>query len=80
MNAWVPYLILLGGLAVVLGALTCLARFVRRRGGGGGVLAAYEEAFRATSHVAHHEVRAQARRKRPVGSPDGPRGGFRWTR
>ncbi|MEU6385285.1 hypothetical protein ABZ847_17200 [Streptomyces bauhiniae] len=42
MNAWVPYLILLGGLAVVLGALTWLAR--------------------------------------PVGSPDGPRGGSRWTR
>ncbi|WP_018549094.1 hypothetical protein [Streptomyces sp. LaPpAH-108] len=74
MDVWVPYLVLCGGLVVVLGALTLLARFVRRRGGGGAgaVLAAYEEAFRATSHVAYHEVTAQARRKKPVGSPDGP--------
>ncbi|MYZ09706.1 hypothetical protein GT028_20345 [Streptomyces sp. SID2999] len=77
MNVWVPYLILCGGLVMVLGALTWLALHVRRRGGAGGVLAAYEEAFRATSHAAHQEIRAEAERKTPADSPDGP---FRRTR
>ncbi|MEU4110691.1 hypothetical protein ACGFYT_25280 [Streptomyces sp. NPDC048208] len=72
MDVWVPYLILCGGLAVVLGALSWLARLIRRRGGAGGALAAYEEAFRASGHVAHHEIRAQAERKSPAASPDGP--------
>ncbi|MFF7386506.1 hypothetical protein ACIQRE_23685 [Streptomyces griseoluteus] len=77
MDAWVPYLMLCGGLAVVLGALTWLALRVRRRGGAGGVLAAYEEAFRTTGHAAYQEIRAEAERKTPADSPDGP---FRRTR
>lgn len=36
-------------------------------------LAAYEEAFRATSHASHHEIRAQGERKTPTDSPDGRR-------
>ncbi|MGW2570139.1 hypothetical protein [Streptomyces sp. NPDC001537] len=74
MDALTPFLVLVGGLAVVMAAFTWLARRIRRRGtaggGLGGALAAYEEAFRATSHVAHHEIRAQADRKTPTGSPD----------
>ncbi|MFJ6905886.1 hypothetical protein [Streptomyces griseoluteus] len=77
MDAWVPYLVLCGGLAVVLGALTRLALHVRRRGGAGGALAAYEEAFRATGHAAYQEIRAEAGRRTPADSPDGP---FRRTR
>ncbi|MFI7404363.1 hypothetical protein ACIBW9_28460 [Streptomyces sp. NPDC049541] len=74
MDALTPFLLLVGGLAVVMAAFTSLARRIRRRGtaggGLGGALAAYEEAFRATSHAAHHEIRAQADRKTPTGSPD----------
>ncbi|MEU6552575.1 hypothetical protein ABZ915_20145 [Streptomyces sp. NPDC046915] len=70
-----PYLVLLAGLTVVLGLFTCLARLIRRRGsagaGVGAALAAYEEAFRATSHASHHEIRAQAEREAPADSPDG---------
>ncbi|MEU1161097.1 hypothetical protein ACIPX0_24170 [Streptomyces sp. NPDC090075] len=43
--------------------------FAGSGGGPGGALAAYEEAFRATSHAAHQEVRQQAERKTPTGSP-----------
>lgn len=74
MDALLPYLVLTGGLAVVMAAFTWPALRIRRRGtaGGGlsGALAAYEEAFRATSHAAHYEIRAQADRKTPTGSPD----------
>ena len=77
MHALVPYLLLTAFLAVVMLAFTGLARRIRRRGtaGGGlaGALAAYEEAFRTTSHAAHQEIRAQADRKAPTGSPDGLR-------
>ena len=38
-----------------------------------GALAAYEEAFRATSHASHYEIRAQGERKAPTDSPDGLR-------
>jgi hypothetical protein len=74
MDALLPYLVLAAGVAVVMAAFTLLALRIRRRGtaggGLGGALAAYEEAFRATSHAAHHEIRAQADRKTPTGSPD----------
>ncbi|MFI6406587.1 hypothetical protein [Streptomyces sp. NPDC050548] len=75
MSVVLPYLVLLGFLAVTLGFFTWPARRIRRRGtaggGIGGALAAYEEAFRTTSHAAHHEIRAQAERKAPADSPDG---------
>ncbi|MGW3107334.1 hypothetical protein [Streptomyces sp. NPDC001100] len=81
MSALLPYLVLLGFLAVTLGFFALLARRIRRRGtaGGaiGGALAAYEEAFRTTRHASHHEIRAQAERKAPADSPDGWR---RWRR
>ncbi|MHB9862967.1 hypothetical protein [Streptomyces sp. YIM S03343] len=74
MDALLPYLVVFGSWAVVLRALTLLARWIRRRGSGGGgvsaALAAYEEAFRATSHQSHYEIQAQADRKVPTGSPD----------
>ncbi|MFG2939240.1 hypothetical protein [Streptomyces sp. NPDC048282] len=37
--------------------------------GAAPALAAYEEAFRATGHSAYQEVRQQAERKMPTGSP-----------
>ncbi|MFF4357950.1 hypothetical protein [Streptomyces sp. NPDC001604] len=74
MDALTPCLIVTAGLVVVTAAFTGLALRIRRRGtaggGLGGALAAYEEAFRTTSHAAHHEIRAQADRKTPDGSPD----------
>ncbi|MFE0346489.1 hypothetical protein [Streptomyces griseoluteus] len=76
MDTWVPYLIVCGGLAVVLGALARPALHMRR-GGAGGVPAAYGEAFRATSQAAYQQIRAEAERKTPADSPDLP---FRRTR
>ncbi|MEU1515756.1 hypothetical protein ABZ490_27065 [Streptomyces sp. NPDC005811] len=74
MDALVPFVVL-GGFAAVLGLLTWAARLIRRRGGAGagmsGALAAYEEAFRATGHASHYEIRAQADRRAPTDSPDG---------
>ncbi|MEU1201591.1 hypothetical protein ABZ446_35960 [Streptomyces sp. NPDC005813] len=74
MHAVLPFLILLAGLAAVLGALTLLASRIRRRGLAGGAvsaaLASYEEAFRVTAHEAHVEIRAQRERKAPLLSPD----------
>lgn len=68
-----PYLIVFAGFGAVLACLTWLARYIRRRGaaggGLGGVMAAYEEAFRATSHASHYEIRQQAERKAPTGTP-----------
>ncbi|MET7362696.1 hypothetical protein ABZS76_30305 [Streptomyces sp. NPDC005562] len=71
-----PLLVIFGGFAAVLAALAWLARRVRRRGTGGaalaGALAAWEEAYRITSHEAHVEIQAQAERQSPALSPDGP--------
>ncbi|MER5516423.1 hypothetical protein [Streptomyces sp. NPDC002763] len=72
MQTLLPYLIVAAGLAAVLTAFSRLARYIRRRGtagGLGGALAAYEEAFRATGHASHYEIRQQAERKAPTGSP-----------
>ncbi|MCI3275817.1 hypothetical protein [Streptomyces cylindrosporus] len=81
MDELLPYLLVLGALVLVMGAFTGLARLIRRRGGAGGglgaALAAYEEAFRATSHASHYEIRAQAERKDPLESPDRLRRGVR---
>lgn len=78
MDVFLPFLILIGALAVVLGFFTWLASRVRRRGlAGGGMsaaLASYEEAFRATAHQSYIEVQAQAERKAPLLLPDGHRG------
>ncbi|WP_255946980.1 hypothetical protein [Streptomyces odontomachi] len=73
MDAVVPLLILVGFLAVALGFFAWLASRMRRRGLAGGAvgaaLASYEEAFRATAHASHVEIRAQAERKEPILSP-----------
>jgi hypothetical protein len=75
MSALLPALIVFGCLAAAMGFFAWLARVIRRHGGvGGGVgaaLAAYEEAFRTTSHASHHEIRDRAERKAPADSPDG---------
>ncbi|WP_392972643.1 hypothetical protein [Streptomyces sp. LN245] len=74
MDALVPFVVMFGGLAAVLGLFVWLAARVRARGLAGGAvnaaLASYEEAFRATSHAAHVEIQAQKERKAPVLSPD----------
>ncbi|MFI2210655.1 hypothetical protein [Streptomyces sp. NPDC020141] len=78
MDAFLPFLIVVGGFAVVLFLFARLAARIRRRGLAGGAmsaaLASYEEAFRATSHESYVEIRAQTERKAPVLSPDGHRG------
>ncbi|QOV40846.1 hypothetical protein IM697_22135 [Streptomyces ferrugineus] len=74
MDAFLPFLVLIGGLAAVLGFFAWLAARIRRRGLAGGAmsaaLASYEEAFRITAHEAHVEIQAQAERKAPLLSPD----------
>ncbi|MFI0910903.1 hypothetical protein [Streptomyces abikoensis] len=83
MSDVVPYLVLAGCLAVVMGSLTWLKGVLRRRGIAGsavrGALASFEEAMRITSHDSHHEIRAQADRRAPVLSP-GDRFRRRWWR
>ncbi|MFH8407152.1 hypothetical protein ACH4FX_20500 [Streptomyces sp. NPDC018019] len=78
MSSIVPLLVVFAFFAAVLGLCAWFAVHVRRRGVAGGAmsaaLASYEEAFRATSHAAHAEIRAQAERTAPVPSPDGPWG------
>ncbi|OKI02710.1 hypothetical protein A6A06_15685 [Streptomyces sp. CB02923] len=65
----------MGFFAVALGCFAWLAVHIRRRGLAGGAtsaaLASYEEAFRATAHASHVEIRAQAERTVPAWSPDG---------
>ncbi|MET9353016.1 hypothetical protein ABZY14_08405 [Streptomyces sp. NPDC006617] len=74
MDALLPFVLLAGGLAAVLGCFTWLASRVRRRGLAGGAmsaaLASYEEAFRATAYASHVEIRTQAERRSPILSPD----------
>ncbi|MDT7839710.1 hypothetical protein [Streptomyces justiciae] len=74
MDAFMPYLILIGGLVAALGFFTWLASRIRRRGLAGGAmsaaLASYEEAFRITAHESHVEIAAQAERRAPLLSPD----------
>ncbi|MGW5213881.1 hypothetical protein ACWEQO_22425 [Streptomyces sp. NPDC004051] len=74
MDALMPFLILAGSLAAVLGFFAWLAARIRRRGLAGGAMSAamasYEEAFRITAHEAHVEIRAQAERRAPILSPD----------
>ncbi|MEV0494363.1 hypothetical protein [Streptomyces atratus] len=79
MDAFLPLLAVVGGLAAVMGFFTWLASRVRRRGTAGAAitaaLASYDEAFRVTAHEAHHEIRAQAERKASILSP-----GDHWRR
>jgi hypothetical protein len=76
MNALVPYLLLAGGLAVVMGGFAWLASVVRRRGVAGAAMraamASYDEAFRVTAHESYYEIRAQSDRQQPVGAPGAP--------
>jgi hypothetical protein len=76
MTAFVPFLILVGALAAVMGFFTLLASHARRRGVAGAAigaaLAAYDEAMRTTAHQAHYEILAQAERQIPMQSPDDP--------
>ncbi|MFF2848207.1 hypothetical protein ACFVT5_18080 [Streptomyces sp. NPDC058001] len=68
------FLIVVAGMASVMGGFAWLAVHVRRRGtAGAGItaaLASYDEAFRTTAHQAHYEIQAQADRKAPLLSPD----------
>jgi hypothetical protein len=74
MDAFLPFLIMIGGLAAVLGFFSWLAARIRHRGLAGGAmsaaLASYEEAFRITAHESHVEIQAQKERKAPILSPD----------
>ncbi len=67
------YVVFLSGTLVVLAGLTWFAKWAKGRGHGSGLagaVAAYEEAYRPTSHHSHHEQRAAANRQAEAGSPD----------
>lgn len=74
MGAFLPFLILIGCLAAVLGFFAWPAARIRRRGLAGGAMGAAlnscEEAFRVTAHESHVEIRVQTERKAPIPSPD----------
>ncbi|MFC9459302.1 hypothetical protein [Streptomyces sp. NPDC056983] len=71
----ITLLAIFGGFAVVLSGFVWLAFHIRRRGtagaAAGAALAAWEEAYRVTSHESYYEIAAQAERQTPVLSPDG---------
>ncbi|WP_063784368.1 hypothetical protein [Streptomyces sp. SBT349] len=74
MSALLSLLVIVAGLAVIMGGFAWLASHVRRRGVVGSALgaamASHDEAFRPTAHDSHYEIRAQAERKAPILSPD----------
>ncbi|MFF2776614.1 hypothetical protein ACFVU3_17065 [Streptomyces sp. NPDC058052] len=76
MAAFLPLLVIGASIAGVLALLTRLAVVARRRGGAGAAvaaaMAAHDEAFRVTAHESYVEIQAQATRKAPLLSPDGP--------
>jgi hypothetical protein len=76
MAAFLPFLMVAGGLAAIMGFFTWLASLARRRGVAGtairAAMAAHDEAFRVTAYDSHHEIQAQAERKTPMVSPDDP--------
>lgn len=78
MSDLLPYLIVAGVLAALMGFLGWVASLARRRGATGAALraalASHDEAFRVTAYDSHHEIVAQAEHKAPILSPDG-----RWT-
>ncbi|MEV5970002.1 hypothetical protein [Streptomyces sp. NPDC051921] len=78
MTDFLPLLVIALALAALLGLLARLAVVVRRRGTAGAAItaamAAHDEAFRITAHESYVEVRAQAERRAPLLSREGP-----WT-
>lgn len=74
MRDFLPLLVIFGALALTLCGLAWLAVSARRRGTGGaalrGALAAWEEAYRVTSHDSYQEIVAEAQRKAPLLAPD----------
>jgi hypothetical protein len=63
-------LVVVGALALVVGALLWLSARVRRRGIGANVMAAIDEVWRPTAHQAYYEIRAQSERGVATQSPD----------
>lgn len=74
MRDFLPLLVIFGALILALCGLAWLAVSARRRGTGGaalrGALAAWEEAYRVTSHDSYQEIVAEAQRKAPLLAPD----------
>ncbi|MFC9678967.1 hypothetical protein [Streptomyces sp. NPDC056948] len=76
MSQLLPFLIIAGALAAVMGFFTWLASVVRRRGlAGAGIreaMASFEEAYKVTSHDSYYEIQAQARAQSPLAAPGDP--------
>jgi hypothetical protein len=76
MNQLLPFLVIAGSLAAVMGFFTWLASVVRRRGlAGAGIreaMASFEEAYKVTSHDSYYEIQAQARAQSPTATPGDP--------
>ncbi|MDX3228067.1 hypothetical protein [Streptomyces sp. ME19-01-6] len=76
MGELLPFLMVVGSLAVVMGFFSWLAVLVRRRGVAGSAIRSivdvYDQAWHATGHDSHYEIQVQAERKMPIPSPDDP--------
>jgi hypothetical protein len=76
MRELLPYLVLAGVLAVVLGGFAGFAALVRRRGLAGqavrAAMAAYDEALHVTAYEAYQEARARTERQAPASTPGDP--------
>ncbi|SBT50394.1 hypothetical protein [Micromonospora auratinigra] len=66
-------LLVLGGLAAVLGLLARLAARVRRRGVGGTVMGPFDEIWHPAAHRFRAEIQVHEERLVPLPSAEGPK-------
>lgn len=70
MDALIGMLIVVGGLAAVLGGFVLLARRVRRIGVGGGLMGPIDEIYNPGAHRYREVIEIQASRAQPPATAD----------
>lgn len=72
MDVLVPFVIVVGGFALVLWGLARWAARARRLGIGTAVMSTVDEVFHPIQHETHHEILAQNERLAPKELPGDP--------
>jgi hypothetical protein len=70
MGEFLPFLVVAGGFAAILGGLAWRASRTRRRGAGREIMDPVDEIYRLHAHQVHVEIRVRERRVVPMPSPD----------
>jgi len=65
-----PFLVVVGGFAVIMGSFTWFAFWVRRRGVGGALMGPIDEIYNPAAHRYRIEIEIQAQRMVPTPSAD----------